>query len=596
MCKNIVLFLIFVNILYKRNAVASENISPNKNLKIDANFTELKETNVCGKIYSGKETIVTSPNYPNSYPKNFLCTYIFRNENGNKCDFNFKFLDFKLETSYECNKDKLKILDNDVLCGNQIGVNTYSTETNELNVQFVSDDNIEQKGFKIMVTQLGCKEVNPVTSTQETVLVEAESNNKEIFENQINNSVSFLFSNKTDVEIIPATEVTTEVQPKNEPQFDYVPPTGTNNFPNIPFYPNNIPNFPSSPGSPIPPFLPNFPTSPGVPVVPSYPGPNVPINPYLPIFPGSGGFPTSPPLPIPLCCANSFFEKRFLISSPGFPSTSQGRIDCQYRIFRSLNACKLRFNFRYFWTGNNDQQSTCPQGFVEIDGRRFCGCRSGLVYDVFWGNLPITVRYNNVGVPNSFISGFVIEVTQIDCPFRYIDNNANTKNASSSDKLKMLEFEDVDNRIKWPQKRSIDGNAYSNYNHSEQYNIGNTHSNRSKDLRMAQLSQRSTESTINYYFFEMPNMNKDAEEIDIFEPENVTARIFLPNGLNDNICRLWGFKQWLELSAEVLWLNRPQCIPPNANQLCHPLDQITGEFQSPNFPRPYPPNQNICYR
>ncbi|CAD6215952.1 GSCOCG00004254001-RA-CDS [Cotesia congregata] len=113
------------------------------------------------------------------------------------------------------------------------------------------------------------------------------------------------------------------------------------------------------------------------------------------------------------CCNNQYNSPRFLITSPGFPSLfySSNYYDCIYTINPLPNACRLRINFKYFNHGLDE--AYCPNGFVEIDGRKYCGCKTGLtlVVNVFnYQSKFIRVRYS--GYPRTKFGGFVFEVTQ----------------------------------------------------------------------------------------------------------------------------------------------------------------------------------------
>ncbi|XP_004521933.1 uncharacterized protein LOC101451619 [Ceratitis capitata] len=137
------------------------------------------------------------------------------------------------------------------------------------------------------------------------------------------------------------------------------------------------------------------------------------------------------------CCTSSFHQKRFYLSSPGFPRTAFTSLlptqqrDCKFGLEKNAdNICRLRIEFKFFDFGQtyvgtgavqgnvnvaiSTTRDICTEDFIEIDGERFCGCRTGHVYTSTWGlgAKQIRMRMGYSGVPSS---GFLLEIYQEEC-------------------------------------------------------------------------------------------------------------------------------------------------------------------------------------
>lgn len=240
-------------------------------------------------------------------------------------------------------------------------------------------------------------------------------------------------------------------------------------IPQVPYPPQMMPSYPggcsccNSPPQP-PPIFPQVPQYPILPFPPQYP--QYPSQPYPPIgFPpcgppscngggGNGGFQPSYPGYLPVkepektveanktvsspqfapypgfppiggggfppqgfpgglqqCCRNIFRNRRFYLTSPNFPLNNRYPSDCLYVIERwSPQICRLRIGFRFFNHGD------CISDFLEIDGQRICGCRSGQVFVTQWAYGPKIIRYRNSGFGRG--NGFVLDIIQENCPYR----------------------------------------------------------------------------------------------------------------------------------------------------------------------------------
>ncbi|KAF7993643.1 hypothetical protein HCN44_010238 [Aphidius gifuensis] len=119
------------------------------------------------------------------------------------------------------------------------------------------------------------------------------------------------------------------------------------------------------------------------------------------------------------CCRSVYSSQQFTLASPGFPSLlhSANSYQCAYTIVPySSYVCRLRLHFKFFNFGVDDQ--FCRYGHIEIDGRNYCGCKSGLtiVSNVAnWQTKTISVRY--FGYPRTKLSGFLIEIIQETCSY-----------------------------------------------------------------------------------------------------------------------------------------------------------------------------------
>ncbi|XP_022911682.1 uncharacterized protein [Onthophagus taurus] len=134
---------------------------------------------------------------------------------------------------------------------------------------------------------------------------------------------------------------------------------------------------------------------------------------------------------ISLCCNKIYDQKHFTIISPGFPNGQLTDVDCEYRIKRANdNICRLKLKFNFFSSGifkNGD----CLNGYMEIDGKKICGCATGVKLTVnFDQNLRDEIKVikyrENDGFLNG-VSGFSIEITQDSCPEKLQNKNTYNK-------------------------------------------------------------------------------------------------------------------------------------------------------------------------
>nr|XP_014086872.1 uncharacterized protein LOC106615258 [Bactrocera oleae] len=137
------------------------------------------------------------------------------------------------------------------------------------------------------------------------------------------------------------------------------------------------------------------------------------------------------------CCTSYFHQKRFYLSSPGFPRTAFTSLlptqqrDCQFGLEKNAdNICRLRIEFKFFDFGQtyvgtgttqgninvaiSTSRDVCTEDFIEINGERFCGCRTGYIYTSPWGLGAKQIRMR-MGYSGLSSSGFLLEIYQEEC-------------------------------------------------------------------------------------------------------------------------------------------------------------------------------------
>lgn len=79
------------------------------------------------------------------------------------------------------------------------------------------------------------------------------------------------------------------------------------------------------------------------------------------------------------CCGRVHAGAQLFLTSPGFPSglASGWSSDCVFPVARLLpQTCRLRLVLHHFLLLGAGL-GTCDKHFLEVDGRRLCGCQSG---------------------------------------------------------------------------------------------------------------------------------------------------------------------------------------------------------------------------
>ncbi|KAL3282775.1 hypothetical protein HHI36_005942 [Cryptolaemus montrouzieri] len=169
----------------------------------------VKLSDYCGEVIKDSQFLLESLNYPDEYPTNLNCEIIVE---GDKCPlfFKFRFLDFKIESSSGCTKDRLEIDNTDALCGTKNGTKLYFAKSGMLKLRFITDKEKSDRGYKILVTRIGdCsnKTQNPnVLSTSPIGRLNAccsstPQNTKHFFIKSPNFPVSMSFPNDCFIQI-----------------------------------------------------------------------------------------------------------------------------------------------------------------------------------------------------------------------------------------------------------------------------------------------------------------------------------------------------------------------------------------------------------
>ncbi|KAM4640525.1 CUB domain-containing protein 2 [Discoglossus pictus] len=119
---------------------------------------------VCGGVLTGLSGVLTSPEYPDSYPNNAECHWLIQAAPHSRV--RLVFTDFQMENNEECNFDYVAVFDGSTgeshhvhhYCGGAKPPDTTSS-SNELRVVFKSDFNIGGRGFKAHYSSGECQDV-----------------------------------------------------------------------------------------------------------------------------------------------------------------------------------------------------------------------------------------------------------------------------------------------------------------------------------------------------------------------------------------------------------------------------------------------------
>lgn len=327
--------------------------------------------NQCGGMYRNIQNLIDSPKFISPRPIcNLRCEYQIVSPYICENEFHVQFLNFSLDTSKNCENEYVIINHDQVFCGRQVESRKFRTLGGILNITFGSKsfDMTQGRGFQLLVTRLPC------IDDQNTL-----------------ESIDLEMATTTDY---PSFSVNSSIEVEDSR-------VGGGN----PIYGN------TTKGNR------NTLSDPDIPVVTLPP----------PIYPG----PPVGPIPLPVCCRNIYNQNRFVMLSQGFPAYMVSDNDCLYVIQRSSpNVCRLRIVFKFF---NLDDLAAgeladvgCFNNFIEIEGRRFCGCRTSFVYETIWGGNEQAKVIRLKTSPGRYHrpQGFVFDVIQEDCPFKLQDARA----------------------------------------------------------------------------------------------------------------------------------------------------------------------------
>uniref|UniRef100_A0A803K227 Metalloendopeptidase n=1 Tax=Xenopus tropicalis TaxID=8364 RepID=A0A803K227_XENTR len=109
--------------------------------------------NGCGGMLSGPSGVITSPNYPNNYPKNSYCHWNITTTS----KFKITFTDMDVEYVQYCIWDSVKVYNGPTIneavlagtfCGSELPSPITSYQTS-MQIVFISDEIVQQKGFSL---------------------------------------------------------------------------------------------------------------------------------------------------------------------------------------------------------------------------------------------------------------------------------------------------------------------------------------------------------------------------------------------------------------------------------------------------------------
>uniref|UniRef100_A0A182MKS8 CUB domain-containing protein n=1 Tax=Anopheles culicifacies TaxID=139723 RepID=A0A182MKS8_9DIPT len=457
----------------------------------------------CGGVYKRLQSEIRSPSFPNDYQGHLHCEYTFKSPFVCSSQYHFQFVEFTLEPSRNCSKDRLVIGDEEVLCGTVIGSKLYDAPGGLLRMKFITDGWGSGRGFRILVTRQPCTDDNEAaesstaysvfttiqvadeidTSSEDTATEPPGGDGKIVSSRQ---DIPPEFNPGENGYLPPPTAPTPTYPSPTYPSQAYPCPAPCPypqwgcSVPSYPITPVHPPRYPCdprvqscSPSYPqYPPYpqqpVPGQPHNPVCPTTPCVPVPYIPQYPQYPSYypgypttvttdtegtnslggppPGYGPVKTEvkPEFPEPTtervtegvepenqvsfvpgvgptCCRNAFNQRRFYLTSANFPSLTTGNQDCVVQVQRtSPYICRLVITFKFFVLGS-DHYPGCPGGFVEIDGQRICGCRTGQVYRTAgFGPYPTkTIRIHSRAGRFPTVQGFVLDVYQEECPQRF---------------------------------------------------------------------------------------------------------------------------------------------------------------------------------
>ncbi|XP_018566297.1 uncharacterized protein LOC108907210 [Anoplophora glabripennis] len=142
--------------------VSVGSASNSKVVRTDVHPTTLKSPSenvtACGEVHIGRQFTLTSPNYPKNYSANLDCHYLLK---GPHCPtyYQFEFVNFSVEGSENCAKDRFVVGDQDVLCGNKNKTKAYFAVDGSLHVRFKTDENGSGSGYLIRVIRRVCEKI-----------------------------------------------------------------------------------------------------------------------------------------------------------------------------------------------------------------------------------------------------------------------------------------------------------------------------------------------------------------------------------------------------------------------------------------------------
>lgn len=256
------------------------------------------------------------------------------------------------------------------------------------------------------------------------------------------------------------------------------------------------------------------------------------------------------------CCKEAYNAKHFFLSSPGFPYSHNQPNDCVYHIYKaSQNVCRLRIHVVYLSHG--DFGETCNENFLEIDGRKLCGCQNDLkLIAPFDSSSPKILKFKNTPHQSEH-SGFALEVFQDECPWKY--SPPRDQNHIKNGKLIFENVEQIpdDDQDDMQIVRHV-------YFFSE------------------------PEEEVGYDDYFPSREPRDREEATYMDTSDSGFHL---NGNDVAQCAAFDFAQ---LAQNELWIQTSQCQTRSFD--CKELTALKGYLHTPGYPYYYPGRLNLCYR
>lgn len=161
---------VYITVLIYLLEVSVSSASNGKVNVTDLPQTKSKKTpenfNACAAVHIEKQFTLKSPNYPKNYTANLDCHFLLK---GPHCPtyYQFEFLNFSLDSSQNCTRDRFVVGNQDVLCGSENKTKTYFAANGSLHLRFKTDEGSSGRGYSIKVTRRAC-ERTPKAVTEKT--------------------------------------------------------------------------------------------------------------------------------------------------------------------------------------------------------------------------------------------------------------------------------------------------------------------------------------------------------------------------------------------------------------------------------------------
>ncbi|XP_013788246.1 cubilin-like [Limulus polyphemus] len=367
-------------------------------------FVEEKAPGYCVHVFSERDFVIQSKNFPSNYEDNLDCQYVIRRRS-NICGLQLIFISFEVESSQNCEYDYLEV-DEERFCGSLPAdlVRNLHFETNEKILRFHSDGANPRPGFLIQVHQKECasRTDTPISGHHchrefsDQVFDLTSPNYPENYGNTLDCSYTInRFSN--NICFLELQFLDFSLQDEVNCQYDYLQIYKNSFCGNIDR--GFIRSFEFQDHSTIIRFHTDaISTSRGF---------------HIRVTQKECNFQASPPPDLsPVYCNKRFSSKEFEIRSVNYPINYDNNLDCRYTILRFSDfVCKLEFTFKEFQIPNSP---SCSDDYLEVEQERLCGKLTS--------NVRRIIEFNETAKVLSFHSddrhtdrGYVIRVVQEEC-------------------------------------------------------------------------------------------------------------------------------------------------------------------------------------